>query len=110
MPPLLQKVTTPSIAHFGSYPDVEEIDEIAVAVPQPALLQVVVESALLYTTQEHSVKSCDKISTINVALRFGKEAFGLFFKTVNQIPNAIEIKPTIPNNFKFYKCSEIILV
>ncbi len=80
------------------------------AVPQPALLQVVVESALLYTTQEHSVKSCDKINAINVALRFGKDAFDLFFKTINQIPNAIEIQPTIPNNFKFYKCYEIILV
>jgi hypothetical protein len=101
VPPLLQKVTTPSIAQFGSYPGMEGMDEVAVAVPQPALLQIVVESALLYTRQEHIVKSCVKISTIIVAFRFGKEAFELFFNAVNQIPNAIEIQPIIPNNFKF---------
>jgi hypothetical protein len=42
VPPLLQKVRTPSSTQLGSYPVAKDVDEVALAVP-PA----VVESALL---------------------------------------------------------------
>jgi hypothetical protein len=46
---LLQKVMTPSMAQFASYPELKGVDEVVVAVPQTVgvLLQTVVERALL---------------------------------------------------------------
>ena len=46
---LLQKVRTPSMAQFASYPEPKGVDEVAVEVPQTVgvPLQEVVERALL---------------------------------------------------------------